>query len=163
MEWTGGKDLELIYRGTRDGMNDKSFYDKCSNKGPTITLIKNDKDNIFGGYSSISWKLSDQNKDYSAPDSFIFTLTNIFNIEPTKFPSKNDKHEIRCCINRGPCFGNGTDLGVKADFLNSGFWSNFPFTFLDKTGKGRTIFTGDPDNAGQDCEMKEIEVLQLIK
>ena len=40
LEWTGGKNLELIYRGTRDGMNNKSFYDKCSNKGPTLSLIK---------------------------------------------------------------------------------------------------------------------------
>ena len=61
-------------------MNSKVFYNKCSNIGPTITLIKNDKDNIFGGYASISWKLENENKTYNAPDSFLFTLTNIYNI-----------------------------------------------------------------------------------
>ena len=29
LEWTGGKHIELIYRGTRDGMNKTAFHDKC--------------------------------------------------------------------------------------------------------------------------------------
>ena len=70
LEWSEGKNVELIYRGTRDGMNSKAFYNKCSNIGPNIILIKNDKDNIFGGYASISWKLEHENKAYNAPDSF---------------------------------------------------------------------------------------------
>ena len=125
LEWTKGKSIELIYRGTRDGMNEKAFYNKCSNIGPAITLIKNDKDNIFGGYASIPWKLGNKNKDYSAPDSFLFTLTNIYNIQPTKFLSKRDGYEIRCNLKLGPLFGNGTDLGLEADFINSGGWTNF--------------------------------------
>ena len=163
LEWTGWQKIRINIQRNKSGMNNKAFYDKCSNKGPTITLIKNDKDNIFGGYASISWKLGKDDKDYSAPDSYLFTLTNIYNIEPTKFPSKKDQHEIRCYVYRGPVFGNGTDLGMKADFLRSGFWSNFHYTFSDILGKGRTIFTSDPNNSGQDCEIKEIEVLQLIK
>ena len=85
-EWIGNKKMELIFRGTRDGMSNKSFHNKCDNKGPNICLIRNEKGHIFGGYSSISWT-SDCNY-HSAPDSFLFTLTNIHNTEPTKFPSK---------------------------------------------------------------------------
>ena len=47
--------MKLIYRGTRDGMTSNDFHDKCDNKGKTICLFLNDKDNIFGGYSSIVW------------------------------------------------------------------------------------------------------------
>ena len=54
LEWTGYEKMELIYRGTRDGMTSNKFHEKCDNQGPTITLIKTDK-NIFGGYTSISW------------------------------------------------------------------------------------------------------------
>ena len=161
LEWTGGKNMELIFRGTRDGMSNKAFYDKCSNKGPTITLIKNEKGNIFGGYSSISWILVQGDKDYSAPDSFIFTLTNIFNIEPTKFPSKNDQHEIRCYPNNGPMFGNGTDIGVYANISKDGGWTGLGNTFPDILGKGNSIFTGDPNN--NTFKIKEIEVFKLIK
>ena len=88
-EWSGYNKMELLFRGTRDGMTNKIFHNKCDNKGQTITLIKNEKGNIFGGYSSISWT-SDGNF-HSAPDSFLFTLTNNYNIEPTKFVSKIDQ------------------------------------------------------------------------
>ena len=47
--------MELLYRGTRDGSGANIFHNKCDNQGPTITLCKNDRGNIFGGYSSISW------------------------------------------------------------------------------------------------------------
>ena len=48
--------MELIYRGTKDGMTSKDFHNKCDNKGKTICLFLNEKDNIFGGYSSIPWQ-----------------------------------------------------------------------------------------------------------
>ena len=82
-EWCGYSKYELLYRGTRDGDSSEVFHEKCDNKGPTICLYKNNSGNIFGGYSSISWKKDDGT--CSAKDSFIFTLTNIFGIEPTKF------------------------------------------------------------------------------
>ena len=47
LEWTNGKSIKLIYRGSKDGMNNKAFYQKCSNKGPTIILIKNERGKFF--------------------------------------------------------------------------------------------------------------------
>ena len=58
-EWTGGKNMELLYRGTRDGMSANAFHNKCNNKGPTISLFKNEKGYIFGGYMSINWQGGD--------------------------------------------------------------------------------------------------------
>ena len=46
-EWCGNKKLELLYRGTRDGTTSKKFHEKCDDKGPTITLYKNDNGSIF--------------------------------------------------------------------------------------------------------------------
>ena len=46
-EWSQYKNMELLFRGTRDGMNSKNFHEKCDNKGPTITLLRNDKGNIM--------------------------------------------------------------------------------------------------------------------
>ena len=68
--WCGYKKIELLYRGTRDGMNSFAFHQKCDGQGPTISLYENDKGNIFGGYSSISWAsegsyVSDKNNFYS--------------------------------------------------------------------------------------------------
>jgi len=40
-EWTGYKKMELLYRGTRDGSESKTFHNKCDNQGPTICLCEN--------------------------------------------------------------------------------------------------------------------------
>ena len=158
-EWTGCKRMELIFRGTRDG---NTFHNKCDNKGETITLIKNEKGNIFGGYASISW--TSANGTYcSAPESFLFTLSNIYNIEPTKFPSKNDQKEVFHYSKEGPHFGNGTDLGVEVDVLKDGGWSSFPYTYQDILGKGKSIFTGDYNNKNNYFKIKEIEVFKIFK
>ena len=104
-EWSGCKSLELLYRGTRDGMYSKNFHEKCDDKGPTITLFKNDKGNIFGGYLPVSWKNTGGYLNENR--CFIFTLTNIYNIQPTKFKSKNNGHEVYFSISNehnGTCF-----------------------------------------------------------
>ena len=159
-EWTGCKRMELIYRGTRDGMTSSAFHNKCDNKGESITLIKNEKGNIFGGYASISWT-SANDIFYSAPESFLFTLNNIYNTESTKFPSKNDKCEVEHYSNYGPIFGVGQDLGVYDDILNKGGWSSFPNTYQDILGKGKSIFTGNSQNSY--FKIKEIEVFKIFK
>jgi len=160
-EWIKMKKMELIYRGTKDGTSSNKFHIKCDNKGETIVLIKNDKDNIFGGYTSYPWGKGD--KYYSAPDSFLFTLTNIFNINPTKFPSKNDQKEVCHYSDRGPAFGYGVDLGTYNDFLNNGGYSYFPSTYEDILGKGRSIFTGKDNRNDGKFEIKEIEVFKVFK
>ena len=53
LEWTGFNKMKLLYRGTKDGMNSLNFHNRCDNKGNTICLFLNDKNNIFGAYSSI--------------------------------------------------------------------------------------------------------------
>ena len=49
------KDIELLYRGSRDGFEARNFHDKCDNQGPTLTIIKSSDDFIFGGYTEINW------------------------------------------------------------------------------------------------------------
>ena len=158
-EWIGNKKMKLIFRGTRDGMTGKNFHNKCDNQGPTITLIRNVKGYICGGYASISW--TSEEGYHSAPDSFLFTLTNIHNIEPTKFPNKKDNNEVYHANNYGPVFGNGNDLGINPDFINGGPWSSFPGTYQDILGKGRSIFTGDLNNNIGNFKLNEIEIFKV--
>ena len=162
-EWSGYKKMELLYRGTKDGPDSSTFHNKCDNQGPTICLYKNDIDNIFGGYSSISWKSNFLGEYVNAPGSFLFTLTNIYNTEPIKFESKKDKYEILYNTERGPSFGHGTDLGINKNFKNAGGYSHFPNTYIDILGKGKSIFTGNKDNDIVTFKVKEIEVFKLFK
>ena len=155
-EWTGGKNMELLYRGSRDGMSADVFHNKCNNKGPTISLFKNEKGYIFGGYASVDWKGPSEYAYRSAPDSFIFTLTNMYNIPPTKFPNSNTNDSIYDNSSYGPTFGS-SDICI-------GFSSNyakFNYCYTDVLGKGYSIFKGDNDN--YNFNLKEIEVFKLIK
>ena len=70
-EWIGNKRMELIYRGSRDGMTSQNFHNKFDNKGPSIVLYKTEK-SIFGGFTSISW--STDGSHHSSQDCFIFIL-----------------------------------------------------------------------------------------
>ena len=107
-EWTEGKNMELLYLGTRDGMSNDTFHNKCNNKGPNISLIKSEKGYIFGGFSSTDW-INSSGGYKSAPGSFIFTLTNMYGLAPTKFANSNSNYSIQNCSNYGPIFG-GCDI-----------------------------------------------------
>ena len=152
--WTGSNNMELLYRGTRDGMSAHTFHNKCDNKGPTICLFKNEKGYIFGGYTFKNW--SSSNNYILDPFSFIFTLTNMYNIPPTKFPNSNISYSIYDNSSYGPTFGGGHDIYIG---FNSNS-TNFPHSFKDILGKGISIFKGDKDN--DNFSLKEIEVFKLI-
>ena len=159
-EWTGYNNMKLLYRGSRDGMTHDCFHNKCNNQGPTINLFKNDKGNIFGGYASIDWTSYGNYK--SAPDSFIFSLTNIHGTDPTKFPNSNTKNSIYDYSSSGPCFGGGRDIYTLCGSNNSS-GSGFPHSYQDILGKGKSIFTGDLNNSNTNINLKEIEVFKIFK
>ena len=157
--------MKLLYRGSRDGSTSNIFHEKCDHQGPTITLYKNDKGYIFGGYTSLSWT-SKTTGCYSAPDSFLFTLTNLYGIEPTKFPnSLRNNQSVYHNINYGPCFDNYDDINITNDFKNNNLYSRFPTAYEDTLGKGKSIFTGEFNNNTTDNNLKinEIEVFKLYK
>jgi len=156
-EWSGYNNMKLLYRGTRDGMDANYFHNKCNNQGPTISLFKNDKGFIFGGYASTDWTSYGDYK--SAPDSFIFSLTNIHGTEPTKFPNSDSSYSIYDNSVYGPTFGYGCDIRI---YKNSSY-SNFPTSYKDILGKGKSIFTGDLNNNNTSFKLKEIEVFKIFK
>jgi len=154
-EWSGYNNMKLLYRGTRDGMEANTFHNKCNNQGPTISLFKNDKGFIFGGFSSSDWTSSGSYK--SAPDSFIFSLTNIHGTEPTKFPNSNTSYSIFDSNNFGPTFGN-YDIKI----YKNGSYAHFS-SYKDILGKGNSIFSGDLNNDNINFKLKEIEVFKIFK
>ena len=89
----------------------------------------------------------------------IYILTNIHGTEPTKFPNSNTSRSIYDASSYGPTFGNGHDIYTN----KSGSYSNFPYGYQDKLGKGKSIFTGDLNNSNIYFNLKEIEVFKIIK
>ena len=157
-EWCNSKKLVLLYRGSRDGTTSTDFHSKCDNKGETICLYKNEKGNIFGGYNPISWnKTSGWIKN---DDSFLFTLTNIYNTEPTRFPHKSGEDSVENNKNRGPTFD---DIYIYDDYANKSAELKFPRGHLDKLNLGISIFSGNKDNSIKKVNIKEIEVFNVLK
>ena len=67
------KNVELLYRGTRDGDLAKNFHEKCDNKGPTLTLCKEKSENIiFGGYTEAEWDSQERHPKYD--ENVLFSL-----------------------------------------------------------------------------------------
>ncbi|RGB33200.1 hypothetical protein C1646_761978 [Rhizophagus diaphanus] len=99
--------FNLLYRASRDGYTPEAFHSKCDNKGATIVVAKiSDSDQIIGGYNSLQWDSSDQNR--STFDSFIFLYTDRKNAKLSY--SNGDQFSIRNIALNGPTFGGGNDL-----------------------------------------------------
>ena len=159
-EWTGYKKMELLYRGTRDGAGSNIFHKKCDNQGPTICLCQNEKGNIFGGYASISWS-SDGNY-HAAKGSFLFTLTNIHETDPTKYPiTKSYNYAVYHYSSYGPTFGGNNDLYISSDYLNNtSSYCSLGYSYPDVLGKGNSVFSGEVNNSH--FKLKELEVFKLM-
>ena len=119
------------------------------------------KDMFFGGYASMSW--TSNGNYHSAPESFIFTLTNIHGTEPLKFPNSQTNYSVYHDSSRGPTFGYSDDIRILEDFKIKESTTNFPYRFKDTSNKGKSIFTGDLDNNKQSFKIDEIEVFKILK
>ena len=67
------KQVELLYVLTLDKNSWKDFHNACDGKGATIVLCEEEiKGKRFGGYTTVSWDLS--NKGYKDSGAFLFSL-----------------------------------------------------------------------------------------
>ncbi len=102
-EWT------LCYRRSDHGANSSTFHSLCNGKGPSISLIQTNTNQVFGGYNANSWS---SNGNYTSSSSnFLFSVTNDF-----KFPYyQNAGNAAYNGSNYGPTFGGNHDLYVESN------------------------------------------------
>jgi hypothetical protein len=65
-------EMELVYDTRCHGWNLLSFFARLDGKGPTVVVVKDTRDNIFGAFCSASWKRSMD--VYGNGRSFVFSL-----------------------------------------------------------------------------------------
>jgi hypothetical protein len=106
-----GKHFTLLWRGTRDGFKASRFHDRCDGHINTLTLIRDTKSNIFGGFTPLSWYSPDWRDGIDmvqdpSHQTFLFSLVNPHCLGPRKFylSSKKGKRAIGCCRSWGPYF-----------------------------------------------------------
>ena len=123
-ELTNIKEFELLFRASEHDYSVLKFHSLCDNKGPTLSIIKSNSGNIFGGYTSISWSTSDS--WVNDPNAFIFLIKSddlsIHNKCPLIFKTKkHDFHKFSAVWHgksNGPSFGGQDIMIFKRDSNN---------------------------------------------
>jgi hypothetical protein len=153
----GDKQFRLLYRGSRDGFERSAFHGRCDGHSDTMTLILSDNDNIFDGYTPLTWSSANQWLSDSSLRSFIFTIKNPHGLSPMIFSQKKSDCAVLAASSYGPLFGSA-DLRVWDNSQTSqSCYSNVGNTYNNDTGlSGEVVLTG-----AKYFVLKEIEVFEL--
>jgi hypothetical protein len=133
-----------------------ALYAKCGNIPCTLTIIQSKDGFLFGGFTSVSWQGNVEWKE--DPTAFIFTLSNPHSIPPTKY-TQLERHKAYaiCCHPYQIAFGGGSDIRVYDNSnQNNSSYTNFPYTYIDSTGKGNNTFTGAKYFTTRDIEVYSV-------
>jgi hypothetical protein len=103
----------LLYRASRDGFTTKAFHDRCDNVPNTVTIIRNNSNFIFGGFTSARW--SSANVYMNDPNAFIFSLrrSGTSNNYKLMINSTHGASALYGSSSHGPVFGNGWDIYIR--------------------------------------------------
>ena len=67
----------MIFVGSEHKFLAKKFHELCDNKGPTLSIIKLEHDQVFGLYTEIAWKTHNGKIQESIANSFLFKVTDL--------------------------------------------------------------------------------------
>ena len=111
---------------------------------------------IFGGFASIPWDSSNQNK--SDPNAFLFSLTNKDN-QPFKMRQINTNKSIFCMSGYGPTFGGGHDIHIANNANTTmGSYSNLGIGYQHpQPSQGQSYLAGS-----YKFQLSEIEVYEKL-
>ncbi|VDI33808.1 Hypothetical predicted protein [Mytilus galloprovincialis] len=155
-KWIGGmKKYTLLYKASGDGCTSTAFHNACNNKGPTVTILYNHDNFIYGGYTSVSWRsIGNFQTDTK---SFLFKLYQNDTWSPVKMPIANYRNSIYDHADFGPTFGD-RDLQT---FSGKVKFDGTIFNLNGKTNFGSSYTVNDENYksiANGNLRVKDIEV-----
>lgn len=153
---SGNKGYTCLFRATRDGCTATKFHSLCNNKGPTVTIIYNTNNSVYGGYTSVSWA-STENWQTDG-QAFLIRLYQNGNWKPVQLPVSNPSHTIYDASSQGPSFGSGHDLLA---FTSTATWNGTYFQSDGYVIPGNAYSAnGETSDSitGGSKQLKEIEV-----
>ena len=155
--------LRMYYKATKDG--DYSFHEKTDKWEGYILLIKDDKNNIFGGYTSKNFR-GNMAKDIYYGLEKVDKTAFLFNLNKNEvYPTINDKAQchIYADIEDGPIFGSyqNSDLSISSKFLTVKSYSEFPnnYNLNGKKNTKKNILR--LTNGQKEFMIKELEVFRV--
>ena len=107
--------FRLLYKISRDGCSAPTFHQKCDGQGPTVTVLYNTNNTIYGGYLSQSWNSS--GAYINDPSAFLFRLQYNGSSNPLKCPVNSTVYAGYGDSSYGPTFG-GYDIQTFSGTIN---------------------------------------------
>ena len=143
--------FELLFKMSENGSKCEDFHKYCNNKGPTLTLVKTTKNQVFGGFTPLDWKNEGGEINDKSSQSFIFSLNLM-----KKFDMINKGGKaIRCLKNEGPDFGD-EDFSLLQNMRKGRTFANKSCNYLSNNNLELTGAKGE-------CEYFETEELEVYK
>ena len=155
--------FRMYFKATVDG--DHNFHDKTDKWDGYMLLIKDENDNIFGGYTSKNFRgnfVADIGYGAQKKDNISF----LFNLDKDEiYPVVNihsDNH-IYGDIEEGPVFGEqvNSDLYIHRKFLSVKSYSEFPKSFNLKGNKNTNNNKLRLTNGQKYFLIKELEAFRV--
>ena len=155
--------FRMYFKATVDG--DHSFHDKTDKWDGYILLIKDENENIFGGYTSKNFRgnfIADVGYGAQKKDNISF----LFNLDKDEiYPviDINSENHIYGDMDEGPVFGEqiNSDLSIQRQFLTVKSYSEFPKSYNLKgnrnTNKNKLRLT----NGQKYFLIKELEAFRV--
>ena len=153
----------LLYKATRDGFQASAFHSRCDNIPNTVTVIRNNMNYVFGGFTAAKWSSTAIGASGVAdPNAFIFSLRRNGGLTNYKLPIKSTQvnNAIFGWSSYGPIFGYDIIIYDQSNIYNgsySGISSYTPPTYPSGSDIW-TFLTG----GFQNWLTTEIEVYQLF-
>jgi TPR repeat protein len=159
----GGRHFALLWRGSRDGFGARDFHARCDGHANTVTLIRDTRGNIFGGFTPLLWDPRKQSADLETSadhsgGSFLFTLKNPHGVPPRKF-RLTAKHGLRAIAKSSAWGPNFCDIGVSGGCNANArsFANSFGHAYTNDTGQGgKSFFAGAAHFTVQEVEVFEV-------
>ena len=158
----------LLYRATRDGFNAAAFHNKCNGRRNTVTLIKTDSNDVFGGFTSAAWNSS---YTYIADaKAFVFSLRRNGTSNNEKFMIKPSNSNTALIGNpkHGPIFGGGNGNAINKScnycrnyYGNCNCVSGYDYITYNGYETGCEIFIKDNSNVNHGSEANIGDSYQL--
>lgn len=110
------KHFKLLYSTTKHGTSMKTFYNNVADHNTSIVVIKDDNQQIFGGY--LSEEIRNSQKFYGTGETFVFTFHNSERIQIFQASMKNENF----IYSDEDVFAMGCDdknfaMAIREDFL----------------------------------------------
>jgi hypothetical protein len=158
---TNAKECELVYRATRDGFTSDAFHSKCDDKPNLVSIIRNNLNYVFGGYTSVAWNT--KLEWITDTEAFIFSLRRNGQSKNDKFTILNNGlNAFYACAGYHLCYGSDIEIidsshTTFSSFSDFGSEFELPAGIEFDTYNSKTFIAGNYD----EWLTTEIEVYQI--